>query len=348
VSAPPISQRRKPRALPAGGGGRIAVVAPASPPQMRSGIEQATEYFSSRGHEVVLGPNHRKVHGYLAGTDTERAADLQWALTEPGIDMVHALEGGYGTARLYPLIDWDAVGRAEPRIVCGFSDLTALHLFIATHTDWVSFYGPSFLRFTRTKGDYSLTKETEEFFHRAVSGPEPVGRIFEDPEEPYVLTLGEGTAEAPLAGGCLTLLCSSIGTPYEVQTEGRILIVEDLNTEPYLVDTALNHLRLAGKLDGIAGFAFGTSVNLQYQTLPEGPESTLSIEEILDELIAPLGVPAISNVPFGHGKHMATMPLGARARLDASGKYLEVLETGVEPSPAEQAEQSADTQGASA
>ena len=125
-----------------------------------------------------------------------------------------------------------------------------------------------------------------------------------------MLTLGEGVAEAPLVGGCLTLLCSSIGTPYEVETEGCILIVEDLNTEPYLVDTALNHLRLAGKLDGIAGFAFGTSVNLSYQTLPEGPESTLSIEEILDELIAPLGIPAISNVPFGHGKHLATMPLG--------------------------------------
>ena len=95
-----------------------------------------------------------------------------------------------------------------------------------------------------------------------------------------------------------------------MQTEGCILLVEDLNTEPYLVDTALNHLRLAGKLDDIAGFAFGTPVNLGYQTLPEGPESTLSIEEILDELIAPLGVPAISNVPFGHGKHLATMPLG--------------------------------------
>ena len=117
----------KPPALP--DKATIAVVAPASPPQERSGIEQATAYFESRGHEVVFGPNHRKVHGYLAGSDEERAADLQWALSEPGIDMVHALEGGYGTARLYPLIDWEALG--DPRIVCGFSDLTALHLFVA-------------------------------------------------------------------------------------------------------------------------------------------------------------------------------------------------------------------------
>ena len=319
--------RIKPPALPSEA--TIAVVAPASPPQERSGIEQATAYFESRGHEVVFGPNHRKVHGYLAGSDEERAADLQWALSEPGIDMVHALEGGYGTARLYPLIDWEALG--APRIVCGFSDLTALHLFVQRHAGWVSFYGPSFLRFTRTKGDYELTKETEEWFHRALR-PEPLGKVFEDPEDPYVLTLGEGTAEAPLAGGCLTLLASSIGTPYEVETEGRILIVEDLNTEAYLIDTALNHLRLAGKLDGIAGFAFGTSVNLGYQTLPEGPESTLSIEEILDELIAPLGIPAISNVPFGHGKHLATMPLGARARIDGAAKSLEIIEAAVEES----------------
>ena len=321
--------RRKPPALPESGA-RIAVVAPSSPPQTRSGIEQATEYFSSRGHEIVFGPNLRKVHGYLAGTDAERAADLEWALTEPGIDMVHALEGGYGTGRLHDLIDWARVGAADPRIVCGFSDLTALHNYIAAYTDWVSFYGPSFLRFTRAKGDYELTKLTEEWFHRAFR-PEPLGKVFEDPEDPYVLTVCEGVAEAPLVGGCLTLLCSSIGTPFEVDTEGCILLVEDLNTETYLVDTALNHLIRAGKLDGVAGFAFGTSVNLGYQTLPEGPESTLSIEEILDELIAPLGIPAISNVPFGHGKHLATMPLGVRARLDADRKYLEVLEPAVEP-----------------
>ena len=295
---------------------------------MRSGIEQATAYFEARGHNVVFGPNHRKVHGYLAGTDAERAADLQWALSEPGIDMVHALEGGYGTARLHDLIDWSTVG--DPRIVCGFSDLTALHLFIATHTDWVSFYGPSFLRFTRAKGDYELTPETEQWFHRAFQ-PEPLGKVFADPEDPYVLTVGEGVAEAPLVGGCLTLLASSIGTPFEVETEGCIVLVEDLNTEPYLIDTALNHLIRAGKLDNAAGFVFGTSVNLNYQTVPDGPESTLSIEEMLDELIAPLGIPAISNLPIGHGKHMATMPLGVRARIDGAGKTLEVLEAAVEP-----------------
>ena len=316
--------RIKPPALPAKA--RIAVVAPATSPQTRSDLEQAVAYFESRGHEVLLGPNVRKVHGYLAGTDAERASDLQWALSEPGIDMVHAYTGGYGTARLYKLIDWDAVG--DPRIVCGYSDLTALHLALARHANWVTFYGPNVLRFTRRKDDYPLTPETEEWFHRAFR-PEPLGPVFEDPENPYVLTLGGGVGEGPLVGGCLTLLCSSIGTPFEIQTEGCVLMVEDLNEEPYMVDTWINHLIQAGKLDGIKGFVFGTDVNLKDQTIPEEPQSNLSIEEILDELIAPLGIPAISNVPVGHGKHMATMPLGANVRVDGDAKTLEVLEAGV-------------------
>jgi len=318
-----MSERVKPPALPEGA--RIAVVAPASPPQTRSEIEQATAYFEALGHEVVFGPNHRKVHGYLAGTDEERAADLQWALSEPGIDMVHTLCGGYGTARLYDRIDWSAVG--DPRIVCGFSDITALHLALAAHAGWVTFYGPNFVRFTRRKDE--LTDETKHWFHRAFQ-PEPLGRVFEDPEDPYVLTVCDGVAEATLVGGCLTLLAASLGTPFEIQTDGCVVMVEDLNTDEYLVDTLLNHLIRAGKLDNAAGFVFGTNVNLKAQTLPEGSESTLSIEEILDELIAPLGIPAIANVPVGHGKHMATMPLGGKVRLDAGAKTLEVTDAAVQ------------------
>jgi muramoyltetrapeptide carboxypeptidase len=316
------AERIKPPALPERA--RIAVVAPASPMQTRSEAEQATAYFEARGHEVVFGPNWRKVHGYLAGTDAERAADLQWALSEPGIDMVHTLCGGYGCARLNHLIDWGAVG--ESRIVCGFSDITALHLALAAHTGWVTFYGPNFSRFTRRRKE--LTTETEQWFHRAFK-PEPLGRVFEDPEDPYVLTVGEGVGEGPLVGGCITLLSASIGTPYELETDGCVVLVEDLNEDEYLVDTAMNHLIRAGKLDRAAGLVFGTDVSLHSRVAPEGSESTLSIEEMLDELVAPLGIPAIANVPVGHGKHMATMPLGVRARIDGAGKTLEVMEAAV-------------------
>jgi muramoyltetrapeptide carboxypeptidase len=317
-----VAERIKPPALP--DKARIAVVAPASPPQTRSEAEQARAYFEELGHEVIFGEHWNKVHGYLAGTDAERAADLQWALSEPGIDMVHTLCGGYGTARLHDLIDWNAIG--EPRIVCGFSDITALHLALAAHAGWVTFYGPTFSRFTRRKDE--LTKETKEWFHRAFVA-EPLGKVFEDPENPYVLTVGGGSAEAPLVGGCLTLLSASLGTPFEVQTDGCVLMVEDLNTDEYLIDTLLNHLIRAGKLDNVAGFVFGTDVELHGRVIPEYSDSTLSIEEMLDELIAPLGIPAIANVPVGHGKHMATMPLGTKVRVDADAKTLEILEAAV-------------------
>jgi muramoyltetrapeptide carboxypeptidase len=314
--------RLKPPALP--DGGTIAVVAPSSPPQTRSGIEQATEYFQRRGYTVVFGPNHRRVHGYLAGTDAERAADVQWALTEPGIDMVLCLDGGYGAARLYPHVDWEHLG--DPRIFCGYSDITALHLALARHGPWTTFYSPTFLRFTRKKDE--LTEITEDTFHRALR-PKPLGRVPEDPDDPYVLTVNDGVAEAPIVGGCLTLVASSLGTPYEIETDGCIVMLEDLNEEPYMIDAHLNHLILAGKLDNAAGLVFGTDVNLKPLTVPEYVESSLSIEEILDELIAPLGIPAVANVPVGHGKTKVTIPLGVKARLDASAKTLDILEAGV-------------------
>jgi muramoyltetrapeptide carboxypeptidase len=314
--------RVKPPALREGA--TIAVVAPSSPPQTRSEIEQATEYFTTRGYNLVFGPNHRKVHGYLAGTDEERAADVQWALSEPGIDMVLSLDGGYGAARLYKHIDWGTLG--EPRIFCGYSDITALHLAIAKHGRWVTFYSPTFLRFTRKKDE--LTEITEDTFHRALTA-EPLGRVPEDPDDPYVLTVGEGSVEAPIVGGCLTLVAASLGTPYEIETEGCIVMLEDLNEDPYMIDAHLNHLLDAGKLHDAAGLVFGTDVNLKGQTIPEYNESTLSIEEILDELIAPLGIPAVANVPVGHGKTKVTIPLGVNARLDASAKTLDILEPGV-------------------
>ena len=259
------------------------------------------------------GANSRKVHGYLAGTDAERAADLQWALSEPGIDMVHTLCGGYGCARLHDLIDWDAVG--DPRIVCGFSDITALHLALAAHAGWVTFYGPNFSRFTRRKDE--LTKETEEWFHGRF-GPSHWGGCSPTPRT--VLTVGEGVTEGPLVGGCITLLTASMGTPYEIETEIILLMVEDLNEDNFLVDTAINQLVRSGKLGQAAGVVFGTNVNLHSRVPPEGSESTLSIEEMLDELVAPLGIPAVANVPVGHGKHMATMPLGVNVRIDGAGK----------------------------
>ena len=145
--------------------------------------------------------------------------------------MVHRCCGGYGAARLYARIDWDALG--DPRIVCGYSDITALHLALAEHAAGSRSTARTSLRFTRRKDE--LTDETEEWFHRAFK-PEPLGRVFEDPENPYVLTVGERQRRGAARRRLHDARCRSIGTPYEVETDGCILMIEDLNEEPYMVD----------------------------------------------------------------------------------------------------------------
>ena len=315
-------ERIKPPALP--DKARIAVVAPASPPQTRSETEQATAYFEALGHEVVLGPNHRKVHGYLAGTDAERAADLQWALSEPGIDMVHTLCGGYGCARLH---DLDRLGRARR---------AADRVRLLRHHG-----APPRARGTRGLGDV-LRAELLSLHAGAArssrrrrrsgsigrSSPSRSGRCSRTRRTPTCSPSAAAQAEAPLVGGCLTLLCASIGTPFEVETDGCVLMVEDLFTDEYLVDTLLNHLIRAGKFDNVDGLRLRHERQPVRSRAAGGPESMLSIEEMLDELIGPLGIPAVANVPGrprqAHGDDAARGARAARrgqegARSDGGG-----------------------------
>ena len=314
----------KPPALPEKA--TIAVVAPASPPQTRSEIEQATAYFEARGHEVVFGPNHRKVHGYLAGTDAERAADLQWALSEPGIDMVHTLCGGYGTARLHDLIDWGAVG--EPRIVCGFCDITALHLALAAHAGWVTLLRAQLpalhpaARTSLTDGDRGVVPS------RLRAGAARAG-CSRTPRTPTCCTVGggagRGAAGRRLPDPALRQHRDAVrGADRRLRADGR---GPEHRCRTWSTRRSTTWCAPASSTASPASCSAPTSTSSTRRS-PRAPESTLSIEEMLDELIAPLGIPAIANVPVGHGKHMATMPLGARARVDGDAKTLEVLEAG--------------------
>ena len=239
-------RRHEHQATRAPEGATIAVVAPSSPPQERSGIEQATQYLESRGYTLKFGPNHRKVHGYLAGTDEERAADIQWALSEPGIDMVFASTAA--TARA----GCTSTSTGTSSVTRGSSAATATSPRCtsrspSTATGHVLQPHVPALHAQEGRAD----PITEQTFHRAFR-PEPLGRVPEDPDDPYVLTVGEGVAEAPIVGGCLTLVAASLGTPYEIQTDGCIVMLEDLNEDPYMIDAHLNHLIDAGKLANAA------------------------------------------------------------------------------------------------
>ncbi len=196
-----------------------------------------------------------------------------------------------------------------------YSDITALH--------FVTFHGPM--------AGYDMSREfeyTRYWFERAVCTPEPLGELAHPPEGPQLETICPGRVSAPLVGGNLSLLVSTLGTPYEIDTEGKILLLEDVGEAPYRLDRMLTHLMLAGKLQAAAGFIIAECVDCD----PADPQRpSLSLREVIGDLIEPLGKPAIYGLAAGHGKSRLTLPLGVLVTLDATACRAVVEESGVLP-----------------
>jgi muramoyltetrapeptide carboxypeptidase len=145
------------------------------------------------------------------------------------------------------------------------------------------------------------------------------------PDDPYVATINGGTARGPLVGGCLALIVALIGTPWELDLRGAVFFFEDVGEQPYGIDRMLTQLAMAGKLDGVAGIVIGEHADCE----PRGPSNSLGLEQVWDDVLKPLGVPTIYHLPIGHGRHHATLPIGALAELDADRKQLRIVEPGV-------------------
>ena len=305
--------RKPPRLRP---GDTVGVVAPASPWENRSELLRGLDMLRSWGLEVRLGRHVDDRHGYMAGRDEDRAADLHQMLTDPEVRAIVCLQGGYGTPRLIPLLDEHAFA-ANPKAICGYSDITTLHLATLRWAHGITFYsnGVSGL------GAPEVSEFSKQSLHRALFSAEPYGPIGPNPDDPYVRTITGGRATGRLTGGCAGLLASSIGTRVEVDTRGRVLVLEEIDLEGYTFDGTLTHLRNAGKFSGVAGVVLA-DISLKWS----GGNGELSVEDIAEELLGPLGVPVIVGLPFGHGKHHATVPLGAMATLDADAGSLVVEE----------------------
>ena len=193
------------------------------------------------------------------------------------------------------------------------------HAIFAKELNWVTFYGPMIVTFPRA------TEYTIAAFRRALMETEPFD-ILPDPDDPYVETMVPGVAEGELVGGCLQLLAALVGTPWEVETRGKILFFEDVHVPPFSIDRSLSQLIAAGKLQGCAGIVIGEHTDCA----PKNNTPSLSLEQVFDDLIRPLGIPTLYHLPIGHGKHLATLPIGVQARLDATNKTLSILESGVQ------------------
>lgn len=299
----------------------LGVVAPSSPVRERSHIYRGVARLERLGFTVIFGPHARDRYGYLAGQDQDRAADLLDMLARDDIDGVICLRGGYGAMRTALALDQTRLRQLatrRPKAFIGFSDVTALHAVLRQELDWVTFHGPALV------GLATPSAYTAAAFERALMQTEPF-ELLPDPDDPYVETLVPGEAEGELIGGCLELLVALLGTPWAPLYDGKILFFEDAGRSPYEIDGMLTHLLAAGALQRCAGIVVGEHPDCE----PREADGSLGLEQVFDDLIRPLGIPALYHVPIGHGTHLATLPLGVRARLDATGKRLQLLESGV-------------------
>jgi len=298
-------------------GDTVGLVAPANPWYSRSDLLRGLRGLEAWGLNVKLGEHVHDRRGYMAGRDEDRAADLNAMWRDPEVRAIFCLTGGYGSPRIVPLLDRDAIA-ANPKLLMGYSDITALHLAVAAFGDTITLYSNGAMGV----GAAETTDFSKAALHRALFSDEPYGQIGPDPEDPWVRTITGGTATGRLIGGCFGLVEGTIGTPWEIDTRDRILFLEaTVEDETYLMDNGLTHLRNAGKLDGVAGIVIGDMPGKSSGELQE-----LSLEDVLEELLGPLGVPVIAGLPIGHGKHHATVPIGALATLDGDAGTLTVDE----------------------
>jgi muramoyltetrapeptide carboxypeptidase len=318
----------KGRPLPPGG--TIGVPAPASPYHNRSEVLRGVEWWESQGYKVKLGEGVYVRDAYVAGDPKTRANDINALFADPEVDVVQTLTGGYGSAQTLPHLDFEVIA-SNPKPFIGYSDITSLHTAIREKTGLVTFYGPSLMSMNADDRDKNSKDFLRKHLLTALTSTEPLGPIPKNPDDEYVRTFTPGKVTGQLTGGCLWLLGQGIGTPWQVDLAGKILFFEDVELPPWYADGLLNQMSQAGMLDKVIGVAVGDMEKCDWsEDRPEYPQ-TLSIEDVLERYIEPLGVPAIYRLPMGHGKFLTTTPLGVRATLDADNRTLTIDEPALQP-----------------
>lgn len=298
-------------------GDTLGVLAPAGPSLGPERLAAAVAALGRLGFEARLAPSCRASRGYLAGTDRGRARDMEDLFADPAVAGIVCLKGGYGSPRLLDLVDWGLVA-AHPKLLVGYSDVTALHLALARTCGLVGVHGPM--------PSSDMVPELDAFSRaswlRAVSSREALGTLEPPPGWPGPETLVGGRARAPLVGGNLSLVAALMGTPWELDTRNRILFLEDVGEEPYRIDRMLTQLRLAGKFRDCAGIVLGGFTRCE----PPRDRPSLSLREVFEDILLPAGRPCIIGLAAGHCVPSHSLPLGVMAELDADSGSLSFLE----------------------
>ncbi|HEX6973847.1 MAG TPA: LD-carboxypeptidase [Vicinamibacterales bacterium] len=324
ASAQPSVKPVKPTRLSPGD--TVALVAPANATFNSVDLQIAKESLEALGFKVKVGGHVLDRHGYMAGQDKDRAADINAFFADPSIRAVLPLRGGWGSSRVLPYLDFDVI-RKNPKVVLGYSDITALLLSIHAKTGLVTFHGPN--------GMGRWDEFSVDYFKRMLMQGDAI--TFENPRklsdknvltqtENRIQTITGGKARGRLLGGNLTVLTTIIGSPYLPQWDGAIFFCEDVSEGYYRIDRMLTQLKLAGVLSKIKGFVFGTCSECDPGDNNFG---ALTFEEIFADHIKPLGVPAWSGAMIGHGMPQWTLAEGIEVEVDADAGTVRMLEPGV-------------------
>lgn len=299
-------------------GDTIGIIAPASAPPDPRKVDRAVAVLEQLGFKTRLAPNVHKRLGFLAGTDRERAADLMRMFTDRRVAAVICVRGGYGTARLLPLLDYRVI-RAHAKILVGYSDITSLHCAFLTQANLITFHGPMLNSDFAEKDmpEFAVQSFLRTLAPDATPAAQREVSIAAGYTGKTVKVLRPGIARGQLVGGNLTLLVTTIGTPWQPPFKGRILFLEDLGEEPYRMDRMLTHLLNCGLLQQVAGIAIGINKDCADPKAKAAKEYRQTLEDVFRERLLPLKVPVVTGLPFGHVPHNATLPVGATVTLDA-------------------------------
>ena len=292
----------------------VGVVAPAGPVD-KAQLETGLDVIRSMGFKPLLGKHVHARSRFMAGPDKDRAQDLMDMFRNPEVRAIFCARGGYGANRILSYLK-PAVIRAHPKIVVGSSDITLLLHFLVQKCGLVAFHGPM------VAGSFGRAemKKSRRQFKALLTGDEKI-KVFHSPK---AKVFSKGVAQGKITGGCLTLLCRSLNTPYEINTRSRIILIEDVGEPLYRIDGMLWQLKNAGMFKGVRGVIFGEMVNCRPQHKSDG-----TFEDILADLFPDPKFPILTHCPIGHGKEVWTLPLETSATLDSESKTLELKHCGV-------------------
>jgi muramoyltetrapeptide carboxypeptidase len=297
----------------------IGICSPASAPATDDALSRGIRYLEGLGYRIELGSNVSRKRGYLAGTDTQRADDVNDLFGNRSVKAIIAARGGYGSQRILPFLNYRLI-RQHPKIFVGYSDITALQLALLARTGLVTFSGPM----VASELSSGFRGTSEEWFWRCLTSTKRLPSLHARSAHSFK-TNARGAGTGRLIGGNLTMIASSVGTPFFPGTSPSVLLLEEIDERPYRIDRMLRQIRLAGMLSNVKGVVLGAFVGCT----PGRGKPSLTLQQIFGETFGDIGCPVVGGVRYGHVRNSLTMPLGIRVRVDGVKREVRFLESAV-------------------